>query len=63
MADSEAWLITAGWTTAHLKRGEGHPVDAPEARWTECGRLLRAPVEALPHDKRCGQCRRRRAAA
>ncbi len=59
----QTWLIASGWTTAHLKRGEGPPIDVPAARWTECGRLMRALVEALPHDKHCGQCLRRRAAA
>lgn len=46
----QTWLIAPGWSTAHLRRSDG---------WTLCGRELPTPAEALPHDRRCGQCARR----
>lgn len=52
ITNADTWVTAAGWTTAHLRRAQG---------WTVCGREIHSPVEALPHDRRCGQCARRRA--
>lgn len=59
-APERVWITGQGWRTVHLQRGNGHPVDLPRGRWTECGRLVRVPLPRLWDDEReCGQCLRR----